>query len=136
MRGLTPAQAARRPGPRRHNIWELVVHCAYWKYAVWRRLTRAERGSFPLAGSNFFTRPVGPATLAAWRADLKLLDQMHRQLRAAIVRLSPRDLARREKGSRFSGADLVFGVTAHDLYHAGQIQLIKALKKMKAVKKS
>ena len=103
---------------------------------MWRRLTRAERGSFPLAGSNFFKRPAGPATLAAWRADLKLLDQMHRQLRAAIVRLSPRDRARREKGSRFSGADLVSGVTAHDLYHAGQIQLIKALKRMKAVKKS
>src|SRR4249919_4277847 len=72
IRGLSPERAARRPGPGRHNIWELVVHCAYWKYAVWRRLTGSERGSFPLAGSNFFARPQGPATLKAWRADLAL----------------------------------------------------------------
>lgn len=39
IRGLDPAVAARRPAPGRHNIWELVVHAAYWKSAVWRRLT-------------------------------------------------------------------------------------------------
>jgi hypothetical protein len=136
VRGLTPAQAARRPGPGRHNIWELVVHCAYWKYVVWRRLTGAERGSFPLNGSNFFARPAGAASDAAWRADLKLLDDMHQRLRAAIARLTQRDLARRQRGSPFSGADLVSGITAHDLYHAGQIQLIKVMKGMKGVKKS
>ena len=41
LRGLTPAQLAWRPGKNRHNIWEVVVHAAYWKYAVWRRLTGA-----------------------------------------------------------------------------------------------
>jgi len=131
VRGLSPAKAARRPGSGRHNIWELVVHCAYWKYAVWRRLTGAGRGSFPLEGSNFFKRPDGAATMAAWRADLALLDQMHRQLRAAVSRLTPAELGRRAKDSPFTNADLVSGATAHDLYHAGQIQLIKVMKRMK-----
>ena len=135
LRGLTPAQASRRPGPGRHNIWELVVHCAYWKYAVWRRLTGASPGSFPLEGSNFFPRPGGPATAAAWRADLRLLETMHRQLRAVVAGLTPRDLARRSRGSRFSNADLVSGITAHDLYHAGQIQLIKAMKGLNSSRK-
>src|SRR5512134_818542 len=58
IRGLAPAAAAKRPRPGRHNIWELVVHAAYWKYAVRRRLTGQKRGSFPLDGSNFFKRPV------------------------------------------------------------------------------
>ena len=51
IRGLSPEQAAWRPARTRHNIWELVVHSAYWKYTAWRRLTGADRGSFPLEGS-------------------------------------------------------------------------------------
>ena len=38
IRGLEPEQAVWRPAPRRHNIQELVVHAAYWKYACWRRI--------------------------------------------------------------------------------------------------
>jgi hypothetical protein len=44
IRGLSPHRAAWRPGGTRHNIWELVVHAAYWKYVAWRRLTGAARG--------------------------------------------------------------------------------------------
>ena len=58
VRGLSMNHVVRRPKPGAHNIWELVVHCAYWKYVVRRRLTGGKRGSFPLAGSNFFERPV------------------------------------------------------------------------------
>ncbi|HUL73111.1 MAG TPA: DinB family protein [Vicinamibacterales bacterium] len=122
IRGLRPAAAARRPGRGRHNIQEIVVHCAYWKYAVWRLLTGAKRGAFAHNGSNWF--PRSGADAAAWRADVALLDDMHRRLRAAVASLTPRQLSAHGKG-RFTKADLVAGVTAHDLYHAGQIQLIK-----------
>ena len=122
IRGLSPAAAARRPGRGRHNVHEVVVHCAYWKYAVWRLLTGAKRGSFARKGSNWFARPRPDAR--AWRDDVALLDQMHRQLRDVVTALTPRQLAGRGKG-RFTKADLVAGVTAHDLYHAGQIQLMK-----------
>lgn len=44
LRRLTPAEAAWRPGGKRHNIWELVVHAAYWKYTVRRRLLGEKRG--------------------------------------------------------------------------------------------
>ena len=56
IRGVTAHQAAWRPSRNRHNIAELVVHAAYWKYAVFRRLSGAARGSFPLKGSNWFAR--------------------------------------------------------------------------------
>ncbi|HEX6209678.1 MAG TPA: hypothetical protein VF136_02805, partial [Methylomirabilota bacterium] len=39
VRGVVAEVAAWRPGPGRHNIHEIVVHAAYWKYAVRRRLT-------------------------------------------------------------------------------------------------
>jgi hypothetical protein len=129
IRRVRATQAAWRPGPRRHNIWELVVHAAYWKYASARRFTGSERGSFPLKGSNWFRRPVDAArsTEAAWRADAVLLDQMHDLLRAAVTQLSSEDLSRTPPGKKVSNFTLLSGIAAHDLYHAGQIQLLKRL---------
>jgi len=128
IRGVTAARAAARPSPRRHNIWELAVHAAYWKYAVRRRLTGEERGSFALEGSNWFVRPASRANRnRAWRADVRLLIDEHRRLRAAIAALDPRRLARPLGRERYSAAFLIRGIAAHDLYHAGQIQLLKKL---------
>jgi hypothetical protein len=127
LRGLTPKQAAWRPSPRRHNIWELVVHAAYWKYVAWRRLTSAARGSFAQEGSNWFERPPDTST-KAWQADLRVLADAHRTLRAAVADLDSRTLDRPIGGkSRTTRRALVTGVAAHDLYHAGQIQLLKRL---------
>ncbi len=126
LRGVTPHQAAWRPAPGRHNIWELVIHAAYWKYAVWRRLTGEKRGSFPFKGSNWFVRPVS-FTARAWRADLTLLEQQHRKLREAVKRLPAPRLHKTSSGSRHTIAKQTYGIAAHDLYHTGQIQLIKVL---------
>jgi hypothetical protein len=126
IRGVTPKQAAWRPASHRHNIWELVVHASYWKYVAWRRLTGATRGSFPLQGSNWMVRPQ-QMTAKAWKDDIELLADMHRTLRAAVASLRPPDLSRKPKGSKVSNLALVTGIAAHDLYHAGQIQLLKKL---------
>jgi uncharacterized damage-inducible protein DinB len=126
IRRVTAGEAAWRPAPRRHSIWELVVHAAYWKYAVWRRLTGQPRGSFPRTGSNWFRAP-DPATDRAWRHDKTLLDETHGALRDAAARLSPRVLHSTPRGGKVSNAALLTGVAAHDLYHAGQIQLLKRL---------
>lgn len=124
LRGVSLEAGAWRPQPGAHNVWELLVHAAYWKYVVWRRLTGAARGSFPLEGSNFFERPLA-RTAAAWRADLRLLDAMHRQLRAAVAATQPRELNTRVPGGTVTRLRLITGAAAHDVYHAGQIQLLK-----------
>lgn len=126
LRGVTPSQAAWRPAAGRHNIWELTVHAAYWKYVAWRRLTGAKRGSFPLEGSNWLSRPQ-EITVRAWRADIALLEDTHKTLRAAVAALDSRGLDRRPPGGTASTRALVTGIAAHDLYHAGQIQLLKRL---------
>ena len=56
IRRLEPRQVVWRAASGRHNVWELVVHAAYWKYAVRRRLSGGARGLFALAGSNWFER--------------------------------------------------------------------------------
>jgi hypothetical protein len=129
LRGVSARAAAWRPAPRRHNIWEEAVHAAYWKYTVWRRVTGEKRGSFPLKGSNWFARPVGHASAAAWAADIRMLTETHRHLRGAIARLNDADLESLASGGKVTIGWLVRGVIAHDLYHAGQIQLIKRLQR-------
>lgn len=126
IRGLSVKEAAWRPAEGRHNIWENVVHCAYWKYIVWRRLTGEKRGSFPLKGSNWFKRPE-ERTEQAWKEDVKLLDDMHRFLIDAVSELKQSGLKKFPHGSKFDNRATIFGIAAHDVYHAGQIQLLKRL---------
>ena len=126
LRGVSAAQAAWRPSPRRHNVWELVLHAAYWKYATWRMLTGERRGAFGEKGSNWFVRPVAK-TEKAWRADLALLDLQHRRLRGAVAGLRAAQLSRRPRGSKYTTANLVYGIASHDVYHTGQIQVLKRL---------
>jgi hypothetical protein len=126
IRGLSIREASWRPRPGRHNIWEITVHAAYWKYTVYRRLTGAKRGSFPLPGSDWFERS-DPTDRKQWQADVALLTQQHRTLREAITRVKPVDLGKTIPGGSTATGMLIRGITAHDLYHAGQIQLLKRL---------
>lgn len=89
IRGVTAAQAAWRPTGDRHNIWELTLHAAYWKYVVRRKILRDKRGSFVLAGSNFFERPEGgsPASEAEWKRDIAILEAEHWKLRDTVADL-------------------------------------------------
>ena len=128
IKGMTAKQAAWRPAPGRHNAWELVVHAAYWKYIVRRRLLGEAKGSFLLKGSNWFERPApGEFTEKAWKADVMLLNETHKSLREAVAQVSAKQLRVTPRGSKRSNRDIITGVGAHDLYHTGQIQLIKRL---------
>ena len=99
------------------------MHCAYWKYAVRRRITGGKRGSFPLKGSNWFALP---AKLAAkqWREYLSLLNEQHAALREAVARAPWAQLL---KARRLAAH--VHGIALHDVYHAGQVRTLKTLYK-------
>jgi hypothetical protein len=102
----------------------LTLHAAYWKYVVRRRITGEKRGSFVLQGSNFFKRPV-EQTEVAWKQDVGNLLEEHKALRRAVAQLSP---GSREAAKKWrSTLHLIRGAAAHDLYHAGQIRLLRRL---------
>jgi hypothetical protein len=126
LRGLTPDQALWRPGPGRHNIWELTVHAAYWKYAVRRRLAGDAMGSFARKPSNWPAVPDTPDA-AAWKQDVRLLEGEHQLLRKTVAGLEPARLEARSPQGVWTNAEEIHGIAAHDLYHTGQIQLIKKL---------
>jgi uncharacterized damage-inducible protein DinB len=126
IRRLSPEQASWRPNPKRRSIAEIVVHATYWKYAVRRRLRDDKRGSFPIHGSNWFAVP-SPLTTRNWRQFITLLEDEHRALRQAVAGFPPERLHQLPKGGKITYATLIYGVAAHDVYHAGQIQLLKRL---------
>lgn len=125
IRGLTPGQACWRPSPGRHSIAEHVLHAAYWKYTVRRRLLGEARGSFALDGSNWFR--VESCDDDEWREHKKRLDTEHKQLRMAVREFPVSRLGARSERSKFTYLDTIMGIAQHDLYHTGQIQLIKRL---------
>jgi len=121
IKGITAKQAAWRPGPGRHNIWEVTLHAAYWKYAVRRRMEGGKRGSFVLRGSNFFARPEkGKLKEAAWSADKKLLEREHRAMHVTVAKV-----LRTARAAKL--LPQLYGVAFHDIYHAGQIRLLRRL---------
>ncbi len=126
IRGVSAQEASWRPGPGRHNIWEIVLHTAYWKYAIRRRITGGKRGSFPYKGSNWFASPDALGE-AAWQHDVRLLVQEHRNLCDTVASLTAGQLRSRAGGPRWTGFEGVRGIAFHDTYHAGQIQLLKRL---------
>lgn len=125
LKGVTARQAAWRPAPGRHNIWEETLHAAYWKYMVRRRLEGLQSGRFVLKGSNFFPRPKpGKVTEVAWLADKAILRNEHQQLREAIAKS-----LRKFPSPKL--AHMLWGVAFHDVYHAGQIRLLRRLMERK-----
>ena len=126
IRRVDAEQAGWRPFPERKSIADHSVHAAYWKYAARRRLTGEKRGSFPLKGSNWFELEQ-PLSTTTWKSYGKLADETHQGLRAAVCELSDRDLTRVTKGAKIDIQRLLYGIALHDVYHAGQIQLLKRL---------
>ena len=126
LRGISAECAAWRPALKRHNIWEIVLHAAYWKYIARRRLLGEKRGSFILKGNNWFNRPV-ELSKRAWKDDLALLEDEHSRLREAVAALSAASLSFRPPQRKLSNLSLICGVANHDIYHAGQIQLLKRM---------
>jgi len=128
IRRVDARQASWRPASGRHNIAEIVVHCAYWKYAIRRRIRGDKRGSFILKGSNWFALPA-PLTEAQWRDYARILDAEHEGLLKAIAVAPWAELCRTKSGLGKGIAAHVYGIAMHDVYHAGQIQTLKALYK-------
>lgn len=120
--------AAARPIRHVHSVWEIVLHMTAWKNEVRRRLSGApaglpEEGDWP---------DVPSPTPGAWKAACERLEQAHDALIAAVQQLPEgtlfeptNDPRNRETGSGVSCYVLLHGIVQHDVYHAGQIALVR-----------
>ncbi len=123
LRHVSAREAGWRPRHATHNIAEIVLHSAYWKFSIRRRLNGDRKATFAFKGKDWFEveKPLDDKT---WARLLGVLDDEHKKLTDAIRR-SGRDLEYGSSESRELVRKL-FGVAMHDAYHTGQIHLIQA----------
>ncbi len=127
LRGVAPELAAWKPAPGRHGIWELALHIAYWKYAVRRKLQDLPTGGFPRSPANWPAPPVVPEQ-EAWKSDRALLREEQQKLVTAVRAFDPKRLDDTAPGQgAYRYVDLLHGIVMHDIYHVGQIQVLKRL---------
>jgi uncharacterized damage-inducible protein DinB len=128
LNGVSVEEAAARPVRGAHSIWELVLHVTAWKNEVRHRVNgrlagEPEEGDWPM---------VGDPSPARWADALDKLQAAHERLEAD-VRAFPEsrlfeptnDPRNRELGTGVSYYTLLHGIAQHDVYHAGQIAILK-----------
>jgi uncharacterized damage-inducible protein DinB len=121
LEDVDAATAAARPLPGVHSIWELVLHVAVWDDAALRRLDGKKWQPTGLAN---FPR-VRQATDAAWRRAVAATKRTHDRLVKTVTALSDSRLGDRVPGKRYDFYHMLHGIAQHELYHAGQIAILK-----------
>lgn len=119
--GITAEQASARVFPAAHTIWELALHIGAWERACRRRLQgdRAE-----LSDAEDWP-PVDDTSIEAWQQLKQRLQQGNLELRSAVEKLIEQRLDEPIIPGMPSVYVTVQGVVQHDLYHAGQIAILK-----------
>jgi len=119
---VTAEQAAARPVPGAHSIWELVLHVTSWTEIVRERLVGSAK-SEPTPEEDW--APVRDQSAEAWRGAVERLKDAHRELAADVSRLDDSMLIGRVPGKEHSVLAMIHGVVEHDAYHGGQIAILK-----------
>jgi len=123
LAGVTAEQAQARPLPNAHSIWELVHHIAVWE-SIGRRRLEGDNAQIVISSPDDWP-PADDRSAAAWEQAKASLDRGHHALREAISRVPESRLDE----PVFAGMSTVYvtmhGVIQHDLYHAGQITILK-----------
>lgn len=126
--GLTAAQAAWKPAPERHSIWQIVRHVTHWKHSV----IQAWDGPAPdLKDFEPTDWQEAAGDEAAWQADVSALHAVSQDMRKRVEAAD--DGALSGLMTTFAGwpdqvkAAHLMKVATHDIYHAGQIQYLRAL---------
>ena len=119
--GVTADEASQHPIAGAHSIWELVLHLAGTYSLVLRRLNG---DATDLAPDDDWPT-VDLPTPAKWAAALDVLRSLNQQLRGAVRTFNKDGLDQLMGNRRYSAYTQFIGLTQHDLYHAGQIVLLR-----------
>ena len=126
LEGVSALQAAARPIASGHTIWELTLQIAAWDDAGLRRLSGV---AVELSEEENFPSVTDPGE-SAWRQALQQVRRGHEQLVAAVSALPDSRLAEivpGKVGAHYTFYYMLHGLVQHELYHAGQIALLKKM---------
>ena len=123
LAGITAKQAAARPLANAHSIWELVRHIGVWE-DVGRRRLQGDRAAIEISSPEDWP-PADDLSEAAWEETRKALERGHQALVEEILKTSASRLDEPILEGMSSVYVTIHGVIQHDLYHAGQIAILK-----------
>jgi len=121
LEGVDAPAAAAKPMKHVHSIWELLLHVEVWDRAAMVRLGGEK--CQPKGVDNFPL--VRRSTESAWRAAIASANRTHDQLVKMVEGLPDSRLRDRVPGKRYDFYHLLHGITQHELYHAGQMAILK-----------
>jgi uncharacterized damage-inducible protein DinB len=113
--------AAARPVADAHSIWEILMHMTLWEGVASRRLAGERAG---LDETLNFPAPPDP-TNANWQKTREQFRASNQELRKALAKLDPARLDTLSAAGRRTFYDEAHGAIQHNIYHAGQIALLK-----------
>jgi uncharacterized damage-inducible protein DinB len=116
---VTASQRAFRDG---HTIWELVLHLISNDRMICDRLA-GSRFASPTPAELWSLQPY--PTDAGWQQSLCELETTHLMLRKAMAQVPDAQLAQKLPGRDHTWFDELNGCAQHNMYHAGQIVLLK-----------
>jgi uncharacterized damage-inducible protein DinB len=119
--GVSAEDASKHPVPGAHSIWELVNHVASWNIIVHQK----SRGEPPEVTKEIDWPPVWEANEVAWKRALENLAESRTLLRNYVQTLWDDQLDEPIVRENYSRYVLLHGLVQHDLYHAGQIAVLK-----------
>jgi uncharacterized damage-inducible protein DinB len=125
LRDVDAANAVAKPIDDAHSIWELVLHIAAWDGAALRRIAGE---TVQLTGRDNFPVLPQPPSEEAWRKTIIQTRQTHDSLVETVAGLSDSRLRAQVPGKDYDFYFLLHGVVQHELYHAGQIAILKKAK--------
>ena len=121
LEGVSAQTASRRPIAGAHTIWEIVHHIQAWQDGVLRRLHSEIVNLTPAQDWP----SVNSANENAWKADLQSLEKSYEDLISAVKKLEDPQLETPISGDDYNFYFLLHGLIQHDLFHAGQIAVLK-----------
>ena len=121
LEGVNARSAAAKPIRGAHSVWEIVLHIAAWDGAIRRRMAGQ---ALQLSDEQDFP-PVKDVSDAAWRGAVENLKQRHAELIQALLAMPDYRLTAQVPGKDYDFYHMLHGAAQHELYHAGQIALLK-----------
>src|SRR5690349_13099800 len=124
LEDVSARDACAKPIPNAHSIWELLLHIAAWDGAVLRRISGqtvnlSDEENFPV---------ISDTSEAAWKKAVKSVTRTHDALVSAVAAFPDSRLSQQVPGKSESYYDFFYmfsGIAQHELYHAGQIVMLK-----------
>ncbi len=137
LRGVTPTMALWRPARKAPHIciWATAVHVAFWQNSVGNRLSSETIKFAPRVTPQRWPPAVDTLSADQWKETVALVARTHRRLVSVVADFDPAALDRPPRGTTNRRAiEYIHGIAEHNLYHGGQINILKRLAKMAGVK--